>query len=87
MNPTNHPLVFSSDWFTDPKHPLIQSKIFYAKLENLLYYTTVHKGPTTDDLEMAQGEVKSVELNDATGFDDNETTAMNLLIKAIEKKA
>ena len=87
MNPTNHPLIFTSDYFVDPKHPLIQTKVFYAKLGNILYYTTVHKGPTTDDLEMAQGEVKTVELNDSIGFDDNETVAVNLLTKAIEKKA
>lgn len=87
MNPTNHPLIFATEYFTDPKHPLIQTKVLYSKVGDVLYYTTVHRGPTTDDLQMAQGEVKSVELNDAVGFDDNEAAAMNLLVKAIERKA
>lgn len=87
LTPTNNQHVFQSDWFTDPKHPLIQTKVFYANLGNVMYYTTVHRGPSTDDLEMSQGEVKAVELNDNTGFDDDETKAYNMLVKHIEKKA
>jgi hypothetical protein len=86
LNPTNHPLVFTSEYFTDPKHPLIQTKVIYAKIDDVLYYTTVHRGPTTDDLQIANGEVKSVELGDTTGFDDDETEAFNRLVKAIERK-
>ncbi len=87
MNPTNHQSIFSTDWFTDARHPLIQSKVFYAKTDGIMHYTTVHRGPTTDDIEMARGEVKSIELGDTGGFNDDETKALNMLIKAIEKKS
>ena len=86
LNPTNHQQVFQTEYFVDPKHPLIQTKILYATVGDIMYYTTVHRGPTTDDLEMAHDEVKSVVLNDTQGFEDNETAAFNLLVKAIEKK-
>ena len=87
LNPSNNQHIFSTEWFVDPKHPLIQTKVFYANLGNIMYYTTVHRGPTTDDLEMANGEVKAIELNDTQGFDDDETKAYNMLVKHVEKKS
>lgn len=87
LNSTNHTNVFSTDWFTDPKHPLIQSKILYANTGDVMYYITLHRGPTTDDIEMSPNEVKAVNLNDTIGYEADEQEAMNKLIKAIEKKA
>lgn len=87
LTPTNHPKIFSSEWFTDASHPLIQTKVFYSKLGNLLYYTTVHRGPTTDDVASSPDEVKTLELNDSDGMSGDEQEAFNKLVSAIEKKA
>lgn len=85
LNPTPDSRIFESSWFVDPKHPLIENKIFYAKVDNLLYYITAHRGPTTDDLEPTS-EVKGMELGDSEGIADNSADCFNDLQKFINKK-
>lgn len=67
--------------------PLMEHKVYYAKVDNTLYYITTHRGPTTDDLVASDGDVKSMILVDSTGKEDKALEAFNALQKALDKPA
>lgn len=85
LTPTSDPRIFESQWFVDPKHPLIENKIFYAKVDSIMYYITAHRGPTTDDISVSPDEVSSVQVVDTVGYEDSSRDCFNKLVKAISK--
>ena len=83
MIPTNDPRIFETQWFIDADHPLIENKVFYSKVDNILFYITAHRGVSTDDLSMTN-EVKSLTLADDKGFEDTSADAFNALQKFLD---
>lgn len=83
LTPTQDARIFETQWFTDPNHPLIETKVFYSKADDFLFYITAHRGPTTDDL-VSTDEVKSVILADSKGHIDDSLDKYNALIKFLD---
>lgn len=86
MEPTADARILQTQWFVDPKHPLIETKIYYSKADNMLFYITAHRGVSTDDIK-ASSEVNTVTLGDDKGFEDTSIDAFNTLIKFLDKKS
>ena len=74
----------TSDWFTDPAHPLVQHKYFVARQDDLVYYITATRGATLDYLPLSD-EVSSVIITGSTVIPDNSREQMVKLQKYIGK--
>ena len=85
LTPTNDARVFETQWFVDPKQPLLETKLFYAKTDDFIAVVSSSRGPTQDMFPpQSDGEVKSYTLNDKDGYDDTSRDAFNALIKYLD---
>lgn len=86
LSPTQDPRIHESSWFVNANQPLIENKVFYSKVDNLIFYITAHRGPSIDNLPASPDEVASYELSDQEGMKDTSADCFNALIRFLDKK-
>ncbi len=88
MKDTDDPRIKQTDWFPAPQRPLLQYKIFYAKLDTILFYVVAKRGATEDTLLLEDGmnKVDSIILRNPNEFVDNSKEMFTKLQNKINSK-
>lgn len=84
LEPTGDARIFQTQW---TPQGLIESKTYYAKVDDLLFYVTAHRGPTHDQVADTEGKVKGLVLNDSDGAQDDSLDCFNALVKHLNSPA
>lgn len=81
MDSTNDARIRQSAWVVNPSNPLMEYKIFTARMDNLLYYIKAERGITRESLDMTKTDVQSVVLKSMADIEDNSASQYELLRK------
>lgn len=85
MLPTDNSNIRQTEWFVNPANPLLEYKIFSAKVGNLLYFITAKRGVTSAILPITESFDKpiAVEVPEAQDIPDNSADQFAKLVKFI----
>lgn len=87
MNPTSSSVIRETSWFVLPNQPLLEYKVFSARVGELLYFSVARRGVTSSSLPLEKGlkEPTGVLVAETADIEDNSGAKFEELEKFLKK--